>query len=152
VILTDRGRPRQDTDGPPPTPREVTPMMTTLLAWTGALLSCLLSVPQVVRTLKGNRLDGVAAGTYWIVLGNAFVWAIWSMLAGEYAAGVPSLVNGPAAVLILHRLYRRQPRTRAADREGPPGANGERPESSIERATGPSRDMQWPALVRWLYN
>jgi hypothetical protein len=39
-----------------------------------------------------------------IVLSNAAVWATWSLLTGEYAAGIPGLINGPAAILILHRL------------------------------------------------
>jgi uncharacterized protein with PQ loop repeat len=77
-----------------------------MLAWSGALLSCLLSIPQAVQVLTTDRLDGVSAATYWIVLANATVWASWSILAAEYAAGVPSLVNGPAAVLILARLRR----------------------------------------------
>jgi hypothetical protein len=42
-------------------------------------------------------MDGLSATTYWIIFGNAAVWATWSVLTGEYAAGVPSLVNGPAA-------------------------------------------------------
>ena len=84
-------------------------MIITILAWTGALLSCLLTIPQAVRTLRSDRLDGLSATTYWIIFGNAAVWAVWSALAGEYAAGVPSLVNGPAALLILRRLHRSQP-------------------------------------------
>jgi uncharacterized protein with PQ loop repeat len=81
-------------------------MIIGILAWSGALLSCLLSVPQLLHALRSDRLDGVSAATYWLVLGNAAVWAAWAILAGEYAAGVPSLVNGPAAVLIIHRLRR----------------------------------------------
>jgi uncharacterized protein with PQ loop repeat len=80
----------------------------TILAWTGAVLSCLLTIPQAVRTLRSDRMDGLSATTYWIIFGNAAVWATWSVLTGEYAAGVPSLVNGPAALLILRRLYRSQ--------------------------------------------
>jgi uncharacterized protein with PQ loop repeat len=80
--------------------------MVTILAWTGAFLSCLLTIPQAVRTLRSDRLDGLSATTYWIIFGNAAVWAMWSALSGEYAAGVPSLVNGPAALLILRRLHR----------------------------------------------
>lgn len=75
-----------------------------LLAWCGAALSCLLAVPQAARVLRAERLDGVSVSTYWIVLGNAAVWAAWALLTGEYAAGVPVLVNGPAAILILRRL------------------------------------------------
>ena len=86
----------------------VTPVIITILAWTGAVLSCLLTIPQAVRTLRSDRLDGLSAATYWIIFGNAAVWAAWSVLAGEYAAGVPSLVNGPVALLILRRLYRSQ--------------------------------------------
>ena len=78
------------------------------LAWTGAFLSCLLTIPQAVRTLRSDRLDGISATTYWIIFGNAAVWAMWSVLSGEYAAGVPALVNGPAALLILRRLHRSQ--------------------------------------------
>jgi uncharacterized protein with PQ loop repeat len=86
----------------------VAPVIITILAWTGAVLSCLLTIPQAVRTLRSDRLDGLSATTYWIIFGNAAVWAMWSVLAGEYAAGVPSLVNGPVALLILRRLYRSQ--------------------------------------------
>jgi uncharacterized protein with PQ loop repeat len=91
----------------------------TILAWTGAFLSCLLTIPQAVRTARSDRLDGLSATTYWIVLVNASVWAAWAVLTGEYAAGVPALVNGPAAVLILHRMHHARavhadPQTRCA--------------------------------------
>ncbi len=78
--------------------------MVEILAWCGAALSCLLSVPQVVRTLRTDRLDGLSAPTYWIVLINAAVWSAWALLTGEHAAGVPAVINGPAAILILYRL------------------------------------------------
>jgi len=80
----------------------------TILAWTGALLSCLLTIPQAIRTLRSDRLDGLSTTTYWIIFANATVWALWSALASEFAAGVPSLVNGPAALLILRRLHHSQ--------------------------------------------
>jgi uncharacterized protein with PQ loop repeat len=86
--------------------QEVVPMILAILAWSGALLSCLLTIPQAARTLRSDRLDGISATTYWIVLANAIVWGAWSLLAAQYAAGVPALVNGPAAVLILRRLHR----------------------------------------------
>ena len=80
-------------------------MAAELLAWIGAALSCLLCLPQAVRTLRlRQRLDGISAGTYWIVLANATVWVTWSLLTGELAVGAPALVNGPAAVVILRRL------------------------------------------------
>ena len=85
-------------------------MIIELLAWLGALLSCLLSLPQLVHALHSDRLDGVSSTTYWLVLANATVWGIWALFAEQYAAGVPALVNGPAAVLIITRLHR----TRAA--------------------------------------
>jgi hypothetical protein len=92
-----------------------------ILAWTGAFLSCLLTIPQAVLTLGSDRLDGISATTYWIIFGNAAVWAMWSVFSGEYAAGVPALVNGPAALLILRRLHRGQrPRARVTDLRVPP--------------------------------
>ena len=81
-------------------------MIIGILAWSGALLSSLLSLPQLLHALRSDRLDGISSATYWLVLGNATIWAAWAILAGEYAAGVPSLVNGPAAVLIIARLRR----------------------------------------------
>ena len=50
-------------------------MIVTILAWTGAFLSCLLTIPQAVRTLRSDQLDGLSATTYWIIFGNAAVWA-----------------------------------------------------------------------------
>lgn len=56
------------------------------------------------HALRSKRLDGISSVTYWLVLANAAALAGWSLLTGEYAAGVPALVNGPAAIVILHRL------------------------------------------------
>ena len=74
------------------------------LAWTGAALSTLLGLPQAVRALRTDHLEALSATTYWLTLASAAVWAAWSILTGNLAAGVPALVNGPAAVLILIRL------------------------------------------------
>jgi uncharacterized protein with PQ loop repeat len=99
-----------------------------LLAWCGAALSCLLCLPQALRTLRdAERLDGISPGTYWIVLANATVWVTWSLVTGELAVGAPALINGPAAVLILHRLAVARPRNRTASGyRGPsvPSASG----------------------------
>ena len=94
-------------------------MVAELLGWFGAGLSCMISVPQVVRTLRAKRLDGISSATYWLVLVNAAAWTAWSLLTGEYAAGVPALVNGPVAIVILHRLVatRRTPRRSEFDTE-----------------------------------
>ena len=79
-------------------------MVAELLGWFGAGLSCVISLPQVVRTIHAKQLDGISPATYWLVLANAAAWIAWSLLTGEYAAGVPALVNGPVAIVILHRL------------------------------------------------
>jgi uncharacterized protein with PQ loop repeat len=75
-----------------------------LLGWFGAGISCIISLPQVVRAIHVNQLYGISSATYWLVLTNAAAWTAWSLLTGEYAAGVPGLVNGPVAIVILHRL------------------------------------------------
>ena len=106
-------------------------MTVMILGWTGAFLSCLLTIPQAVRTLRSDRLDGLSATTYWIILANATVWATWSALTGEYAAGLPALVNGPAALLILRRLHR-------SHRAVAQVTQFERPSG------GPSRTLQQP--------
>jgi uncharacterized protein with PQ loop repeat len=84
-----------------------------MLAWWGAALSCLVSVPQAIRVLRAKRLDGISASTYVIVLSNAAVWTAWALLTGEFAVGIPGLINGPAAILILLRLLAASRETRA---------------------------------------
>jgi uncharacterized protein with PQ loop repeat len=90
-----------------------------LLGWFGAGLSCVISLPQVVRTIHAKQLDGISSATYWLVLANAAAWIAWSLLTGEYAAGVPALVNGPVAIVILHRIVatRHTARRRECDTE-----------------------------------
>ena len=78
--------------------------MTEVLAWTGAALSTLMGLSQVVRALRADRLEALSAATYWLTLANAAVWAAWAIVTDQPAAGVPALVNGPAAVLVLTRL------------------------------------------------
>jgi uncharacterized protein with PQ loop repeat len=98
-----------------------------LLAWCGAALSCLLCLPQALRTLRlAGRLDGVSAGTYWIVLANAMVWVSWCLLTGEFAVGAPALVNGPAAVLILRRLAAASAQKQCLDEPRPAAPSGPR--------------------------
>jgi uncharacterized protein with PQ loop repeat len=75
-----------------------------LLGWIAAGLSCVISLPQVVRAIRAKQLDGISSATYWLVLANATAWTTWSLFTGEYAAGVPALVNGPVAIVILRRL------------------------------------------------
>jgi uncharacterized protein with PQ loop repeat len=103
-----------------------------LLGWFGAGLSCVISLPQVVQTLRTKRLDGISSATYWLVLANAAAWTAWSLLTGEYAAGVPALVNGPVAIVILHRLLASRHTARRSEfdteiREKPARPNHRRP-------------------------
>jgi uncharacterized protein with PQ loop repeat len=92
--------------------------MIEVLAWTGAALSTLLGLPQAVRALRSNRLEALSAATYWLTLANAAVWAAWAIATGHLAAGIPALVNGPAAVLILTRLAEARRVCEAALRKG----------------------------------
>jgi uncharacterized protein with PQ loop repeat len=92
--------------------------MIEVLAWTGAALSTLLGLPQAVRALRSNQLEALSAATYWLTLANAAVWATWAIATGHLAAGIPALVNGPAAVLILTRLSEARRVCAAALRRG----------------------------------
>jgi hypothetical protein len=69
----------------------------TILAWTGAFLSCLLTIPQAVRTLRCDRLDGLSATTYWIIFANATV----------LPSGRPSLTNTPQGCRRFSTVRRR---------------------------------------------
>jgi hypothetical protein len=92
--------------------------VTDLLAWAGAVLSGVLSLPQAVRAWRGDRLAGVSAATYCLMLANALVWLGFAALTGQPAVGAPALLSGPAAALILLRLWRVN-RTRVKNRPAP---------------------------------
>ena len=129
-------------------------MIVTILAWTGAFLSCLLTIPQAIRTLRSDRLDGLSATTYWIIFANAAVWAAWSALTGEYAAGVPSLVNGPAALLILRRLYSSQRSATEVGQLPVPPREPSRPLPPLELPVGAARSDhldRTAAAQQWIF-
>jgi hypothetical protein len=42
---------------------------------------------EAIRVLHAERLDGISASTYVIVLSNATVWAAWSLFTGERCRG-----------------------------------------------------------------
>jgi uncharacterized protein with PQ loop repeat len=83
------------------------------MARTGAVLSTMLGLPQALRVLRTNDVCGLSATTFWLTLANAAVWLGWALMTGHLATGIPALVNGPAAVLVLSRLQ-------AARRMAPP--------------------------------
>ena len=87
--------------------------MTEAVAWTGAVLSTMLGLPQVLRVLRTNDVRGLSAATFWLTLANAAVWLGWALMTGHLATGLPAVVNGPAAVLVLCRIQ-------AARRVAPP--------------------------------
>lgn len=42
----------------------------------------------------------------WFLTANAVMWAVWALGTGAYAAGVPSLINGPIALATIFTLRR----------------------------------------------
>ena len=118
-------------------------MVAELLGWFGAGLSCVISLPQVVRTMRAKRLDGISSATYLLVLANAAAWTVWSLLTGEYAAGVPALVNGPVAIVILHRLVATRHTARRSEFDTEVRESGPARFTDIRRQS-PSRQSKRP--------
>ena len=79
-----------------------------LLGFAGAAISCLTALPQALKALRepAECLIGVSRWTWRIMALNAGIWLLWAILAGQICAGLPSLVNGPAALIILWRTKR----------------------------------------------
>jgi hypothetical protein len=71
------------------------------LGWTGSAASCLIVAPQAWRTWTHRHdaaaLSGVSVAAMLFVVANSVVWAAWAVLEEAYPAGLPSLINGPAA-------------------------------------------------------
>ena len=112
-----------------------------MLGWFGAGLSCVISLPQVVQTIHAKQLDGISSATYWLVLANAAAWTAWSLLTGEYAAGVPALVNGPVAIVILHRIVASRHTARRREFDTEVSRKPARPITDIRRQS-PTRQIE----------
>jgi uncharacterized protein with PQ loop repeat len=111
--------------------------MIEVLAWAGAALSTLLGLPQAIRALRTNRLEALSAATYWLTLANAAVWAGWAIATGNLAAGVPAVVNGPAAVLVLTRLAADRRVCRLLERRPTPGGRPTGADVAVREARVP---------------
>jgi uncharacterized protein with PQ loop repeat len=90
-----------------------------LLGFAGASVSCMISLPQAIKALREpvECLLGVSRLTWGIITLNAAIWLLWAILVGQICAGLPSMVNGPAALVILWRTRRS-----ASAGSGPSGA------------------------------
>lgn len=81
-----------------------------LLGYTGAIMSCLMVAPQAVKTVRQRKdphaLAGVSLLAMCCVIANATIWAVWAVLSKSYPAGIPSLINGPAAVVAVIAILR----------------------------------------------
>jgi len=81
---------------------------TILLGFAGAFISCTTSLPQAVRAWREPTecLIGVSVWTWRLMALNALIWLVWALLVGQICVGLPSLINGPAALVILWRTRR----------------------------------------------
>jgi uncharacterized protein with PQ loop repeat len=81
---------------------------TILLGLLGAFVSCTISLPQAMRAWRdpAECLIGISAWTWRLMALNALIWLVWALLVGQICAGLPSLINGPAALAILWRTRR----------------------------------------------
>lgn len=80
------------------------------LGYAGAVMSCLMVAPQTIKTFRQRRdphaLAGVSLLAMCCVILNATIWAAWAVLSQSYPAGIPSLVNGPAACFAVYAIVR----------------------------------------------
>lgn len=71
------------------------------IGFCAAAISCSIALPQLIKILKNKDVTGVSAGSWWLTLANATLWLVWAVMAQAWAAGIPSLVNAPMAIVIL---------------------------------------------------
>ncbi len=80
-------------------------MAVNLVGALGCAISFILWLPQAKRIWAvrhdGSAMSSVSPGTYWLVLANAVLWAVYAALTGAWWSGAPGLVNAPLAVLVL---------------------------------------------------
>ena len=93
-----------------------------VLGYAAAALSCFMVLPQAVVTFRQRHdlhaLAGVSLASMLGIAVNSSMWVVWAIAAKAYPAGIPALVNGPAAVFIAFLILRARRRTRSG---GGPG-------------------------------
>lgn len=85
-------------------------LLTEAIGFAASVIAFVLFVPQARRTWRvrndPHALAGVSAGTQWLLLSNAALWAVYAMLTGAFWVGAPGIVNGPLALATLALIYR----------------------------------------------
>jgi hypothetical protein len=64
------------------------------------------ALPQVRSALRGGDLSGVSGLAYSLIAAENVAWIIYAAGTGTWAYAVAPLVQGPAAILIAHRVLR----------------------------------------------
>lgn len=81
-----------------------------LLGFTASIISFVMFLPQARSTWQHRNspkeLQGVSAGTQYLILVNATIWAVYGVLTGAYWSAAPGLVNFPLALATLFFLHR----------------------------------------------
>ena len=78
---------------------------TVLLGLVAAAVSCAIALPQAWRLFRTNSADGVSGTTWAVTLVEELLWLAWALLAREWVAVIPAVVNSPLSAWILFRLW-----------------------------------------------
>ncbi len=71
----------------------------------GALTSSILAIPQALKIYRDPlNISGVAISTWVLLVLNALIWLLYAIATEAYPVGVPSLINGPAAIYVLVKV------------------------------------------------
>lgn len=85
-------------------------MLINILGFLASVISFALWIPQAKITWENRnipeKLAGISKGTQMLVIANATIWALYSILTEAYWTGAPGIVNLPLAVATLVLIRR----------------------------------------------
>ena len=88
-------------------------LATIALGWATGALAVVLAAsvlvnygPQVVTSLRGHRLEGLAPATWWLALVDASLWGAYGFAVGDPALIGYCIILTASAVVILWRIWR----------------------------------------------
>lgn len=77
-----------------------------VIGWLGAILSCCISAPQLLRIIKANTTSGVSRLAWQMALGGNLTWGIYGLVHGNPNQWVPNIFLLSMTLVILG-LFRR---------------------------------------------
>lgn len=81
-------------------------LLTNILGWVNMLLFSLIALPQIIKTLKLKKVEGVSISVYWIMLIANIDAGIYAILINQLPLLVKYIFGFISAIIYLIIYYK----------------------------------------------